>query len=395
MADTNATELFTGMLRESGMPVTSEEMQAEWEAINEDQDSLITNDSAWSPFWRLISAIVTKPAQWLVALLVTTVLPNTFLRYASGAWLDVYAWGVDVVRKTAAYALGTVTFTRASASGALVIPAGTVIESPALNGVVYHVLTTAEAVIPEGQLSAAVAVRAEQAGAAYNLGPGYYSILAKPVPGIMSVSNGADWLTSPGADVEDDEALRLRCRNQFAAVGQYHHDAAYKAIISEFSGLRVDYLFFEKDGPRGPGTSNCHIMVESGIPPQELIDAINAHVRESGNHGHGDDLQCMAITPMPVDLTVTVYPLVSAGAERREVLRQAVEDRVRSAWRENTDFDVARVMPLSRFSFSRLAKELHAELPDLRSVEFSRGDIVAQLELPVLANLDVSLGVEA
>lgn len=394
MAD-NATELFTGMLRESGMPVTSEEMQTEWEAINAAQGSQITNDSAWSPFWRLISAIVTRPAQWLVSLLVMSVLPNTFLRYASGTWLDVYAWGVDVVRKAAASALGTVTFTRASASGSLVVPAGTVIESPSLNGVVYRVLTTAEAVIPEGQLSAAVAVQAEQAGEAYNLGPGYYSILAKPVPGVVSVANGLDWLSTPGADVEDDEALRLRCRNQFAAVGQYHHDAAYKAIISEFSGIRIDYIFFEKGGPRGPGTANCHIMVESGIPPQELIDSINAHIKDSGEHGHGDDLLCMAISPMPVNLTVTVYPVVSTGTVRREAVRQAVEDRVRCAFRENSDFQVTRVMPLSRLSLSRLAEELHADLPDLRSVEFSRGDIVALLELPVLASLTVSLGVEA
>jgi len=395
MADTNATELFTGMLRESGMPVTPEEMEKEWEAINTAQGSLITNDSAWSPFWRLVSAIVTRPAQWLVSLLVTSILPNIFLRYASGVWLDLYAWGVDVTRKAETFARGSVVFSRASASGALSIPAGTVVESPPINGVIYRVATIEEVVIPDGQLSASVAVQAEMPGSAHNLGPGYYSILAKPVAGVVAVSNGADWLSSPGADVEDDEALRLRCRNQFAAVGQYHHDAAYRAIISEFAGIRVNYLFFQKEAPRGPGSSNCHIMVESGIPPQDLIDSINTHIQDSGNHGHGDDLQCMAITSMPVDLAVTVYAVVSAGEERREALRQAVEDRVRCAFRENSDFQVTRVMPLSRFSLSRLAEELHAALPDLRSVEFGRGDIVAQLELPVLASLNVALGVEA
>ncbi len=390
-----AEELFTAMLRESGMPVTQEEMAAEWDAINAAQGSLITNNSAWSPFWRLITAIVTKPAVWLVSLLVGTALPNTFLRFASGAWLDVFAWGVDVLRKQATSAQGVLRFTRSAAAGALTIPAGTVVESPALSGMTYTVATIAEAVIPEGALYADVPVQAVQPGAAYNLGPGYYSIMSKPVPGIVSVTNLADWLTSPGADVEEDEALRLRARNQFAAVGQYHHDAAYRALITAYAGIRIDYLFFEKDGPRGPGTANCHIMIESGIPPQELVDAINAHIEDSGNHGHGDDMRCVAITAMPLDLAVTVYPVTSAGEERVEALLQAVEDRIRCAFRENSDFAVTRTLPLSRFSFSRLGEELHAALPDLRSVEFGREDIVAYLQLPTLASLAVTRGVES
>lgn len=390
-----AQELFTTMLRESGMPVTQEEMQAKWDAINTAQGGLITNNSAWSPFWRLVSAIVTTPAVWLVSLLVDTALPNTFLRFASGAWLDIFAWGVDVLRKQATSAQGMLRFTRASASGALTIPAGTIVESPELSGMTYAVATIAEAVIPEGQLVLDVPVQAVQPGTAYNLGPGYYSIMAKPVPGIVSVTNGADWLTSPGADVEDDEALRLRGRNQFAAVGQYHHDAAYKALVAEYAGIRIDYLFFEKDGPRGPGTANCHIMIESGIPPQEVIDAINAHVRESGNHGHGDDMRCMPIAALPLDLAVKVYPVTSASADRVEALMQAVEDRIRCAFRENTDFKVTRALPLARFSFSRLGEELHAGLPDLRSVEFGREDVVAYLQLPTLASLSVTRGVES
>ncbi len=390
-----AKELFTTMLRESGMPVTQDEMQAKWDAINTEQGSLITNNSAWSPFWRLVSAIVTAPAVWLVSLLVGTALPNTFLRFASGAWLDIFAWGVDVLRKQATSAQGVLRFTRSSAAGVLTIPAGTVVESPDLSGMTYTVATLAEAVMPEGQLSIDVPVQAKQPGASYNLGPGYYSILAKPVPGIVSVTNLADWLTSPGADVEDDEALRLRGRNQFAAVGQYHHDAAYKALIAEFAGIRIDYLIFEKDGPRGPGTANCHIMIESGIPPQELIEAINAHIDDSGNHGHGDDMRCVAIAALPLDLAVKVYPVTSAGEARANALLQDVEDRVRCAFRENADFTVTRTLPLSRFSFSRLGEELHAALPDLRSVEFGREDIVAYLQLPTINSLSVTFGVES
>ena len=410
-----ARQLFTSMLEESGMPVTEAAMTAEWNRCNVAEGSQFTNDSQWSPFWRLITAIVTRPGLWLVKLLVEHALPNTFLRFAGGVWLDVFAWGVDVARKGSTAARGRVEFFRPEGSGGsdmgnsrgeVLIPAGTAVESPPLGeqGTVYRVITLADAVIPVGALSALVDVQAAEQGEAYNLGPGYYSILPKPVPGVEHARNNADWLESPGADVEEDDALRLRCRNQFAAVGQYHHDAAYRALIAAFAGIRVDYVFFEKDAPRGPGTANAHIMVESGVPPQELVDSLNAHIRESGNHGHGDDLRCMAIVPLPVDLAVLVYPPLAMDADKADALRRSVEDRVRCAFRENTDFAVTRVLPLARFSFSRLAEELHAQLPDLRSVEFTRpaaateggmpllwDDIVPLRQLPVLGSFSTEL----
>ena len=52
---------------------------------------------------------------------------------------------------------------------------------------------------------------------------------------------------------------------------------------------------------------------------------------------------------------------------------------IRAAFRENQDVEVTRTLPQSRFSFSRLDRELHDALPDLRSVEFSLPDIVSEL----------------
>jgi hypothetical protein len=90
--------------------------------------------------------------------------------------------------------------------------------------------------------------------------------------------------------------------------------------------------------------------------------------------------------------------VLTATTQRAEALRLAVENRIRCAWRENTDFTMTRTMPLSRFSFSRLSEELHAALPDLQSVEFTHNaengatgaDITALLELPVLSSLTVT-----
>jgi uncharacterized phage protein gp47/JayE len=386
---------FRQMLSDSGMPTTAAEMQARWDAINDAQGGQITNNSQWSPFWRLISAIVTAPCQWLVDLLIKTALPNAFLKTAAGVWLDLLAWAVDVTRKQAVAARGTLVFTRENSAGELTVPAGTVVESPSLNGYVYRLKSIADTVSPDGQLSVAVTMRAAAVGSAYNLGPGYYSILPQPVSGIASVTHADGWLTTPGADTETDEELRLRCKNQFSAVGQYHHDAAYRAEIASFAGVRTDYLYFEHNAPRGPGSANCYIMLESGAPSQEFVDTINAYIIDSGNHGHGDDMLCFPMPETAHALGVTVWPALGLDAAAAEILRQGVEDRIRCAFRENSDYTVTRTWPAARFSFSRLGRELHDDLPGLQSVVFDQGDIESEIELPVLETLTVSLGVSA
>ena len=73
-------QIFEKMLSEAGIPTTEAGMRGRWDTINAEEGSQITNNSAWSPFWRLVSAIVTAPALWLVRLLVRHALPNTFLK---------------------------------------------------------------------------------------------------------------------------------------------------------------------------------------------------------------------------------------------------------------------------------------------------------------------------
>ncbi|MFA9396343.1 MAG: baseplate J/gp47 family protein [Halodesulfovibrio sp.] len=387
-------KIFTAMLQDAGVPVTEEAMQQHWNKINSEQGGLIQNDSKWSPFWRLITAVVTEPCKQLVKLLVEHALPNVFLRYASSTWLDLYAWGVDVERKAGVKAQGQLVVTRTVSTGALFIPAGTVVESPPINGYVYRLVSDADVTIADGQLTGLLPVTAEQMGNAYNLGPSYYSILPVAITGVASVTNNADWLHVSGADTEEDEPLRLRCRNQFSAVGQYHHDAAYTAEISSFAGIRPDYLFFEHDAPRGAGSANCYVMIETGVPTQDVVDTINTHICDTGNHGHGDDLRCFPMPTTAVLLIVTVHPVAHLSDEKQEALRVGVENMVRCAFRENTDFTVSKTWPLGRFSFSRLSDELHSQFVDLQSVEFSRDDIVSELTLPMLSTLTVELGAE-
>ncbi len=384
-------EDFEKLISDAGIATTPEEMRRIWNKYNEDQGSLISNDSSWSPFWRLITSIVTTPAMWMVGFLSNKLLPNSFLKTAEGAYLDLYAWGVGLERKPGLKAQGVVTFTRQLLTKAITIPAGTAIQTPPINGTVYQVETLEDATFPDMSSTMDVDVMASKVGSSFNLAPGYYVNLPVPIEGGVAVTNGQNWLSIPGKDIEHDDNLRLRCQNQFTAIGLFHHDAAYRSIIMDYSGIRSDYIWFEHGAPRGPGTANAYLMIDSGVAPDDLVADINRHIADHGYHGHGDDMQCFPMPSVAVDIAALVIPQDYLTTEQQAKLRDNCEQMIRSAFRENQDYEVAKTWPYSLFSFSRLSQELHDTLPDLKSIEFNSNDLLSDLSIPVLGSLTVTI----
>ncbi len=371
---------FRQALNDAGIPTTDAALRKAWEAEAAAQGSKLSNTSNYSPFWRVITALVTKPVLWLM-------LPNFFVKTAGGAWLDSLAWAVNVTRKGATKAQGTLLFTRENSAGELRMAAGVVVNSTTINGNVYQLVTIEDGVFPDGRLQVLVKVEARQVGSGYNLAPGYYAILSEPVPGIVQVVNAEDWLTSPGADPEADDELRLRVRNQFSAVNQWHTDAVYRAMIAEFPGVRPDGIYFEHGAPRGPGSANAYVLFEAGVPADSYLEQINAHIRDDGNHGHGDDLLAMVMPTVDVGFSVYLWPKANTSQARLKELRTEVELFVRAAFRESTskDYKPTLTYPQSRFSMSRLLEELHQEFADIESMRVVPvGDIISGLTIPRL-----------
>lgn len=383
---------FNEVVKKSGMPTTAEELRTQFNAIAADE-GIITNTSRMSPFWRLITAIVTTPVLWLKDVLVTTVLANMFVATASGQLLRLLAWAVNVTVKPAVAAQGVIRFYKTDARAVVTVKAGTAIQTERINGVVYELVTTADFTITADMASAPVPVQAVATGGAYNLAPGYYRILPVAVAGISRVVNEDDWLTTPGADEESDDELRERCRNQFNLVGNYHTDAVYRSMIASVAGLSIDRIYFEHDAPRGPGTANAYLLLDTGVTSQPFIDAVNDYITGQGHHGHGDDMQCFAMPETLHQLGVIVYveSLANLSTDDYDALLSGVENLIRSAFRENSDFDVKRTWPFNRFSFSSLARELHAAHSVIDSLEFSLTDIVSDLNVPRLSGLTVEL----
>jgi len=384
---------FKKVIADAGIPTTEAGLKAAWEKEVEAQGAKVANTSSYSPFWRVMTTLVTKPVLWLLDFLCLTVLPNFFVKTAVDAWLDMLAWAVNVERKGATKAKGKLMFTRAIPDGVLELEKGIVVQSAAINGNVYKLVTTAPATFQPGQLQRDVPVEAIEAGSGFNLAPGYYAILPVPIPGIVQVVNKDGWLESPGADPEPNEQLRLRVRNQFSAVNQWHTDAVYRAMISAFPGVRPDGVYFEHGAPRGPGSANAYVLFDAGVPAATYLEQINAHIRDQGNHGHGDDLLAMVMPEVAVTVTPWLWPKPNLSAERISALVKEVELFVRAAFRESTatDYQPTLTYPQSRFSYSRLSEELHQQFEDIASLRFLPGqDIISGLNIPRLGQLQVT-----
>jgi uncharacterized phage protein gp47/JayE len=381
---------YESALKENGMPITADEINQQFDDIVK-EEGLITNTSKMSPFWRLIKIIVTTPVQWLKDALVNLVFTNMYLATASGAWLEMFAWGVNLQRKPATKAKGQVRFYRVAGQNSVTVPAGTIVQTERINGQIYSVVTT-ETVTIEKE-SALIAVDASDAGGAFNLAPGYFRILPVVVPGIERAQNEENWLLVPGADKESDDDLRERCRNQYNLVGNYHTDAIYQGMIASVVGLSIDRIFFLHDAPRGAGTANAYLLLDSGVISQPFIDKVNDYVNTQGHHGHGDDMQCM---PMPetqhaITLTVYVENITNLTMNEQTKLKQDIENLVRCAFRENTSYDVKKTWPYSRFSFSNLSREIHRHFTLVDSLKFNQTDIISELSVPRLKSLTVEL----
>lgn len=379
---------FKALADDAGLPTTDEAINAEFDKLRDEAGLHISNTSAFSPFWRFVRAAATTAVTWLVDFLLNVVLPQRFVRYATDEVLDIHASDVSLSRKPGAKAVIAISFTRTTTDTQLTINAGAVVQSLPINGTVYQLLSVADYTFAVGEASANIDCEAEAIGAAYNLAEGAYIQLADGVEGV-TVNNGVDSLTIPGADVETNDELRDRIRNQFSAINQWHTDAVYRAIIAGFDGVSTDNVFFEHDAPRGPGTANAYVMLEQGNPSAAFIADIQAEITDNGNHGHGDDMGVYAMPESNHNIVATVWFELGTDETIKSEALLTIDQLIRCAFRQNTAYDVSQVRPWDVFSFSKLGNELHTLLPPLKNIDFNHGFINSSMDIPRLNTLTV------
>lgn len=383
---------FDKILNDNGMPTTEKQVLAEFNEIVK-TEGLITNTSNMSPFWRLITTLVIKPYLYLKDVLINSVLVNMFLMTAQSWAVDLFGESVNLTRKESTAVTGFITFTKSDINQQVIIRAGTVVQSPPINGHVYELQTLSDTTIASGILSCQINVIAKEPGAAYNLAVGYYRILVEEIDGIESVNNNDNWIITPGADRESTNDYRDRIRNQYNFVGDYHTDAVYRGIISTITGIATNQIYFVHDAPRGPGTANAFILLDDGEASDDFINLVNDYIMAKGNHGHGDDLRCFAIPGKPINIDVKLFFTAEQMPTNIDKYKLDVENFIRCAFRQNRDYKVTKVNAYSRFSISNLDRELHQEFNEIHSIVFNIADIISALEVPRLSKLTINYGI--
>ncbi|MEL0621792.1 baseplate J/gp47 family protein [Marinomonas arenicola] len=380
---------FEALLKESGVPTTEEDITAEFKASVAESGSTISNDSLYSPFWRLISAVATKPVMWLVNAMIKNIMPQFFLKTVGESFINLWGDSYKVERKEAAILVGRVLFSRTDTTAEATIPAGTIVYTDAINNTIYQLATTDDITLAVGEDGVIAAVRAVSAGAGYNLETGYYRYC--DIEGI-TVTNPVDWIDSVGADYEDIEDYRQRIRNAFNTLSHYHTDGVYRYLISKFAGVSTDMVWFEHEAPRGPGTANAYVLFELDAPADSYIATINRMISSEGYHGHGDDLKVFNMPETMHTLSATVYlPSNLLNAEKQTILT-GVEQAIQAAFRSNSAYVMTQTLPFSRFSFTRMASEIYRLFPDIESLTFDQGDIVSEMSVPRLTSVSVVEG---
>ncbi|WP_375750954.1 baseplate J/gp47 family protein [Vibrio sp. HN007] len=387
---------FIAILSQSGVPVTEEAMETKLKQEVSGAGSELSNDSEMSPFWRWVRAAVITPAIWLIRILLAGhVMPSMFVGTAERWALELKAWELNVDIKQAVKTQGNITMTKANADDVVTVSAGSIVQTLPIDGVVYQVQVLEETILEAGKATGQVRVEAIEAGAAYNLSAGYFNILPEEIPGIIAAENEPDWITRSGANEETDEELALRLQNAFTSSGNWHIDDAYRAIISSVAGVRSDNIYFENTGHITPATANAYIVMEVGPTPQAMLDTLNKHINDDGNHGHGDVLTCKVIPDSNQDVIADVVLIANLTEEQKSAAKSEVENRIRAAFRESEAFDeMTRAKPESRFSLSLMAGEIHNNMDTVKSVKLTVGgkvqeDIISGLEQPRLSSLTV------
>jgi uncharacterized phage protein gp47/JayE len=217
-------------------------------------------DTTPGGFWFDITQALVLELDRLWDALGSEVVAASFPAYAWGTYLDEHGLTVGLIRKDAAPAVGSVTFT--GAAGTLLatgVQVGTQQTAPDADPVAFA--TTAPATIPVGG-TIVVPVQAVEAGTAGNVAALAVSVLLSPVSGITAVSNVQ--AISAGADVESDEAFRDRVL------------LAYQG--AQGSGTVADYLSWALSYPGVGNASVFPLWAGAGTVRVIVTDDLNRPV---------------------------------------------------------------------------------------------------------------------
>ena len=235
------------------------------------------------------------------------VLDQSFPQTARGVYLDRHGMMRGISRIPAAKAAGTLRFSVDLAPAAdMTIPEGTV----CMTAGETRFQTTEAAVLRAGELAVDVPAEALEGGSGGNVTAGKVCILTACPTAVTACTNPAAF--SGGSDPETDEAFRERILESYQRLPNGANAAWYEQTAMNYPGTVAAKAVGRA---RGVGTVDVYVAAESGLPPVELLEGLQAVLQEKREIAV--DVQVKAPAVKTVDVQVEVVP--KNGAEYHAV----------------------------------------------------------------------------
>ena len=340
---------------------------------------------------------MTMPTALVVSELAEFILPEViqliFPAYSYGAFLDSHAKDRGITRRAAGAATGEITIT---GEANMVIPAGSLFSTAAVNGepsVDYR--TTEVATIPESG-SVSVAIECTQPGIIGNTQAGTIILVSSRLSGITSVTNEA--AVSGGTEEEDDEALIERISEYDRSHGESYVGsvADYKRWALSVSGVGNATVLSAQDTS---GLVTIIVTDANGDPAtQQICESVYNYIMRP-------DAPEERLAPVNAFLSVVPPSTIAIGIKATvELEEDATIEAVRAAFLANLALYLPEALEDKEVKYSRVWAILSAtegvnDFSGLQIGEKTDGVVtygtsniaITTSELPTVATDDLNL----
>lgn len=244
-------------------------------------------------------------AEALVQLIVSitnqcnTACKNKMLQYAQGEALDALGYRMGVERLAAMPATATFEFTLSGEQSLdVTIPAGTLITT---DGDIYFA-TDSDLTIAAGSLKGTVTGTCTTPGEEGNgYAPGAIGQLVNYIDNVSTAMNTT--ASEGGKDEEDDEEYRERIHLSNSTFSTAGPAKAYQYFAQSADASIIDVVV------NSPSACvvDIYVLTESGIPSQDILDAVEAECSADDVRPLTDQVSVHAPTAVSYDIEIKYY----------------------------------------------------------------------------------------
>lgn len=315
--------------------------------------------------------------------LFRAVLPQMYVKHASGTWLELRAQDYSKARKPAAKARGNLILTGSAGHETVTIPAGTTFKTDKdINGEELRFYSTEDVTFLKDEEDVSVPIEAEKEGARYNVSSGQIVTCLKHLEGVDQITNAEGWITVPGSDIEEIESLRSRILNSWSDLATGTTAAKYKSAAEAVEG--VLYADVDQLHPRGQGTVDIIITSTAGAASEELLMQVENAVEDI--RGEYDNLLVKSAQTVSQDISITATLPALASSE-------GVESRITYA--VNSYFKISSQRNLNELILLDIYCAIKDEVPVLKNIKITtpeddiflgKGNVIMLGALDIIVN---------